>query len=120
MKRLLTVFAAFAALSSGRAVAWDSYGAIAISSTTGAYGMSWGKLTAFDAQLRARLHCAMPDCFVAVTVMNGCASVASGFAGRYGWAIRGNAWLASSAAMVNCALLTTGCTTRATVCSLPF
>jgi hypothetical protein len=120
MKRLLTLCAAFAALGSSHAVAWDSYGAIAISSTTSAYGMSWGKLTAFDAQLQARLHCAMPDCFVAVTVRNGCASVASGFAGRYGWAIRSNAWLASSAALVNCSLLTTSCTTRATVCALPF
>ena len=99
-------------------MAWhNTFGAIAISPSTGARGTTWGRWNVLDAQLGARIDCGFADCFVAVTVNNSCASVAMGFGGVHGWAIRGNGFLAAQAALMNCAVRTSNCFTSATVCS---
>lgn len=121
MKHYLLGIALLFGAASSPAMAWrNTYGAIAISPSTGARGAAWNRWNVIDAQLGARLNCGVADCFVAVTVSNACASVAVGYGGRYGWAIRGNAPLAAQGALWNCAARTSNCYTTATICSAPF
>lgn len=121
MKKYLFGITALFCIASSPAVAWvNTFGAIAISPSTGAHGYTWGRWNILDAQLGARLNCGVADCFVAVTVTNACASVAMGFGGQYGWAIRGNATAAAFGALTNCSMRTPNCVTAATVCTAPF
>ena len=107
-----------AILLSSTAMANHRYAAIALSPTTGAFGQSvqW---TLPAAQIAAVNFCGVYDCQVVVSVVNGCAAVATSPTGTYGYAHGVLAYQVAAAAVNNCQLLGGGfgCGLHASVCT---
>ncbi|MEU7629512.1 DUF4189 domain-containing protein [Nocardia sp. NPDC049190] len=78
---------AFVGNAAGEAgAAGDYYGALALSSSTGAVTSAVNYPDAAAAEAAARTECGVRDCRVVVQFWNACGAVARGADGRYGWA----------------------------------
>ncbi|SRR6266550_2534642 len=78
-------------LSLGAGQSRDSYGAIAYSKTTGAWGTSYDSPTGRQAESFARQQCGRRDCELLTVIRNACAALAESVPLRggnrpYGWA----------------------------------
>ena len=98
-------------LSAPTASAEDTWGAIALSPSTGAIGYSYRHQTEDDAGYDAYNRCSgyADDCEVVVNFVNACGAVAYGRGGGYGvaWNADGNA--AQRRALSECQARTTQC-----------
>jgi hypothetical protein len=116
MKTLLAVAIALLALSVGGSARAD-YGSIAYSPSTGQTGWSYSYPSLRQAEELALSYCAEPDCRVAIWAGSGCAALAKGANGAWGWATGATAELASASAEQWCAQYDSGCATERWVCS---
>ena len=99
------------------AQAWDNYGAIAYSSSTGRYGYSHDFGSRAEAENYAVSQCGMSDCAVKVWFRNACGALAVGQRGGMGWGWSGSRGGAENIALNECQARTSGCSVRAWSCT---
>jgi hypothetical protein len=99
------------------APAFADKGAIAWSPSTGTTGQSWNAACDADARATAVNYCGIGDCFVAVTVSDGCAALAVGDGNRYGTAWSSDQSTAQANALASCNGQTSSCRLVAWTCS---
>ncbi|MGY1897788.1 DUF4189 domain-containing protein [Nocardia gipuzkoensis] len=87
---LVAVSAATCAVVGGSAgearAAGTTYGALALSSSTGAVASAVDHTSAAAADAAARAQCGVTDCRTVVQFWNACGSVVRGADGKHGWA----------------------------------
>jgi serine/threonine-protein kinase len=103
--------ALLAIVSAPSAAADDTWGAIALSQSSGAIGYSYRHAYEDDAGYDAVNRCSAHarDCKVVVTFVNACGAVAYGRGGGYGVAWNANAKAAQRRAMAECQARTRQC-----------
>jgi hypothetical protein len=106
---LLSILAAAPALA--------DYGAIAWSPSSRVAGESCNAGSLPDAQQSAIGYCGVADCETIVWVENGCAAIAAGDGGKYGWAWGDERGLASYRALQRCGGVTASCRIVGWTCS---
>jgi Domain of unknown function (DUF4189) len=115
------LFAAMLAISTGSALAWDHYGAIAYSSDTKGWGSAWDYGSRGAAESYAMSRCAArgdQGCTVVLWFKNACGALAVGPGGSgWGWAYaRGTAEQIAlnhcNANGAGCQIMSWACTTR--------
>lgn len=115
MKYILIVFSLLTIMTPF-AIAQDTYGAIAYSSSTGVFGKTTMRPDRATAESIAIGNCGEWDCKAVVWVRNACAAFAVGLGNAYGWAwdvvpanAEMNAIAECSARTSNCAIVTSIC-----------
>jgi hypothetical protein len=97
--------------------AFAQYGALAWSPSTGSSGQAWNASCADEAERSAIGYCGVGDCYSVTWVQNGCAALAVGDGGKYGWAWTGDRGTAAYNALQKCNGTTSGCRVVAWTCS---
>lgn len=95
----------------------DSYGAIAFSPSTGAFGKSMGRPDQATAESFAVWNCGEWDCKAVVWVRNACAALAVGLGNGYGWAWDVVPVNAEMRALAECGARAGDCVVVSTICS---
>jgi len=105
-------------MTAGTSFSADQFGAIAFSTTTGAFGFSYDHGSRRDAENRAMSECRSRSggCKVAIWFKNACGSVATGTNG-WGSAWAGSRQKADRAALNNCSKHTRNCKVLAWTCT---
>lgn len=85
-----------------QAQAYDSYGAIAYSKSTGRYGYSYDYGTQSMAEAQALGNCGDVSCHVYVWFKNSCGALAKADNGDLGWGWSGSRGSAEARALANC------------------
>lgn len=111
------VISLLTAVAGPAAHAADTYGAIAYSETTGAFGSATGYPSYARAELAAVRRCGQLDCAAVVSVRNGCAALAVGLGYAYGWGRDASSASAESRAMSECSARATNCAIVSSICS---
>jgi hypothetical protein len=116
MKRVLTqlilalvVLSLAALIAPPAAHAWDKYGAIAYSRSSGNYGYSIDHRSRGAAESRALDECGRRDCRVMVWFRNACGALATGRGGVYGYGYAGSRGEAEAIALSECSSRGRGC-----------
>ena len=92
------------------------FGAIAYSATTGRWGIATDYYLG-GAQVAAVSHCSVWDCQAVAWVTGGCAALAAGPGGHYGWAYASYLGTARANALLQCDARGYGCASLAHVCA---
>jgi len=98
---------------------FGSYGAIAYSPHTGAYGKSWNFPTRWEAEQAAMAYCNSWGCRPIVWVVNSCAALAVSYfyINGYGWGVSKYMGYAVNIARRECEWRHGPCYIRASICS---
>ncbi len=105
-------------LTCANALAFDHFGAIAMSSSTGATGYSYNYPNEIAAENAARAFCGQFDCVSVMWFNNACGAIAEGFGNLAGWSWNENEANAAYSAFEECtATGAAGCHVVAQVCS---
>jgi hypothetical protein len=96
----------------GAAEAYDNYGAIAYSGSTGTWGASYDFGSRSEAENAALRACKSGDCEIQVWFMNACGALARADNGSLGWA-----WASASSAEAE-ALVLSECGRRGSNCRI--
>jgi len=99
------------------APAYDKFGAIAYSSSTGRYGYSYNFADRGQAESEAVSNCGRSDCRIKVWFKNACGALATGNRGASGWAWNTSKSDAVSRALRECSNRGSGCQLTSWACT---
>jgi hypothetical protein len=107
--------------SSQQVFAVNKYGAIAYSSSTGAYGYSYNNTSKYSANRRAirscRIRASKKDCKVVIGFKNACGALAKGYNRGFGYGSSVQKTIAKHNALNVCRRYTNRCRVIRTVCT---